>query len=64
MKLKELLINKLEEPVDTFCKKINISRPVISGIMNGTYQHQHNISLLTIKKICNYFKVDFKEYID
>ena len=62
MKLKELLINKLEEPIDTFCKKINISRPVISGIMNGSYHHE--ISLLTIKKICNYFKVDFKEYID
>ena len=24
MKLKELLINKLEEPIDAFCKKINI----------------------------------------
>lgn len=60
MKLKDLIINKLEISIRQFCKEIKISRQTIDNILND----KHTPTLLTIKKICKYFNVDFKDYID
>lgn len=59
-KLKDLIIEKLEMPVYKFCKEIKVSRPTIDNILN---KNEFNPSLMTVKKICKYFDVDFKEYL-
>lgn len=59
-KLKNLIIDKLEIPVYKFCKEIQVSRPTIENIMKT---NEFTPSLITIKKICNYFNVDFHDYI-
>ena len=59
MKLKDLITDKLDEPMSKFCKKSGVNRTTITLIMKEDYQP----SLLTIKKICKYFNVDFHDYI-
>lgn len=59
MKLKDLINERLDITVTEFAKKIGVSRPTIHGILRG----EGNPRLLTVKKICKYFGVDFKDYI-
>lgn len=59
-KLKDLILERLEIPVYKFCKVIGVSRPTIDNILN---KNEFNPSLMTVKKICKYFDVDFKEYL-
>ncbi|MGN0768145.1 MAG: helix-turn-helix transcriptional regulator [Christensenellales bacterium] len=56
-KLKDL-INERTEPIRVLAKKIKVSPQTIANIMNGKQP-----SLLTVKKICAYFKADYKDYI-
>lgn len=64
MKIKELILDRLEVSVSQFCREIGLSRTTIDNIMND---YETSIgkapSLLTIKKICKYFGVDYKDYI-
>lgn len=60
MKLKELILDRLEVSVSQFCREIGLSRPTINNIIKG----KHKPSLLTTKKICKYFGVEWKDYID
>lgn len=59
MKLKDLLYERLCLTKKGFCKKVNISRPTLDKIFKGEQP-----SLSTIKKICDFFGVDPKNYID
>lgn len=61
MKLKDLILDKLEVSVSEFCKAAGVSRPTIDNIIHDKKEHQP--TLLTIKKICKYFGVDPKDYI-
>jgi DNA-binding XRE family transcriptional regulator len=60
-KIKELIIERLETTISKFCKDTGVNRTTVDGILNETYNH--DLSLVTIKKICKYFDVDFKEYL-
>lgn len=53
------LINTRNETLTTLSGKIGISRQTLQNILNNKVQP----SLLTIKKICKYFNVDYKEYL-
>lgn len=62
MKIKDLIMDRLEIPVSRFCKEVGVSRATINAILNDKYKF--NLRLLTIKKICKYFNVDFKDYVE
>lgn len=57
--LKDLIENRLMISIRQFAKETGISRHTIAHILNG----EGKPSLLTVKKICNYFQVDWHEYI-
>lgn len=59
MKVKDLLEKNLGLTKTLFCKEAKISRPTIDKILKG-----EQASLPTIKKICKYFGVDPKNYLD
>lgn len=59
MKLSELINERLDITVSDFARKIGVSRPTIHSILRG----EGNPRLLTVKKICKYFSVDYKDYI-
>lgn len=58
-KLKALINDNLEVSICQFAKDIGVSRMTIYNILNGKCYP----ALPTIKKICKYFNVDFKNYI-
>lgn len=60
MKLKNLILNKLDVSISQFCKDINISRRTIYNIL----EDKHEPNIVTIRKICHYFKEDANKYID
>lgn len=60
MKIKDLLQERLGLTKTMFCKEAKISRPTIDAILKDKQQPR----LQTIKKICNYFNVDPKDYLD
>lgn len=53
------LINTRTETLTALSGKIGVSRQTLQNILNNKVQP----SLLTIKKICTYFNVDYKEYL-
>ena len=53
------LINTRSETLTVLSGKIGISRQTLQNILNNKVHP----SLLTIKKICKYFNVDYKEYL-
>lgn len=59
MKIKDLIEDRLMISIRQFAKETGISRHTIAHILNG----EGNPSLLTVKKICAYFGVDYKDYI-
>ena len=59
MKIKDLIIDRLETTIGKFCNEVGISRTTYDYIM----KEQHELRLDTIKKICRYFNVDFHDYI-
>ena len=59
MKLKDLILDWLETTIGQFCKEVGIARTTYDNIM----QEKHQPSLLTIKKICKFFKVEFRDYL-
>lgn len=52
------LINERTETLAKLSKNIKLSPQTIQNILNGK-----QTSLLTIKKVCAYFKADYKDYI-
>lgn len=54
------LINKRIEPLSEVAEKTGVTRQTLNNIARGTV----NPSLLTVKKICAYFDVDYKDYIE
>lgn len=59
MKIKDLILDRLEVSVSRFCREAGIHRNTAENILKD----KHTPSLLTIKKICKYFGVDYKDYI-
>lgn len=59
MKLKDLIYERIETTVSAFARDVGLSRQTVINVLDGK-----NASLLTVKKICKYFGVDFKEYLD
>lgn len=59
MKLKDLINDKLDIPIRQFSKEIGVSRQTIYNILKGV----KDIKINTLKKICEYFGVDYHEYI-
>lgn len=53
------LIKERKEPIDRLSRNTGISKGTIKSLFTG----QRQPSLLTIKKICAYFGVDYKDYI-
>lgn len=58
MKQLKDLINERTVTIRKLSSDIKVSPQTIQNILNGK-----NPSLLTIKKVCAYFKVDFHDYI-
>ena len=58
MKIQDLLQERLGLTKSEFCRKANISRPTLDTILRG-----EQVSLSTIKKICKYFGIDYRNYI-
>lgn len=58
-KLKELINERLMISFRRFEKESGVSRQTIYNIMKGKTP-----SILTVKKICAYFKVDWRECIE
>ena len=59
MELKDLIKNKLNVSISQFSKEAKISRMTIYNILNDKFEP----SLVTTKKICEYFGVDHRDYI-
>jgi DNA-binding XRE family transcriptional regulator len=57
--IKELINDKLMVSLRQFEKEAGITRQTVYNIQNG----KGNPTLLTVKKICAYFGVDYKDYI-
>lgn len=59
-KLKDLINDNLEVSVSQFCRKIGLSRQTIDNIMHD----RHEPSLVTVKRICKYFGVDWRNFVE
>ncbi len=58
-KLKELITDKLTISINRFSKEIGISRQTIYKI----FADKCTPSVLTVKKICEFFGEDYHDYI-
>lgn len=59
MELKKLIEDNLMISYRRFAKEIGITRPTIYNIINGKTAP----AITTVKKICKYFNVNYKDYI-
>lgn len=59
MELKDLINDKLTISINRFSKEIGISRQTIYKIFAG----KCTPSVLTVKKICEFFGEDYHDYI-
>lgn len=60
MKIKDLIEERLDISYRELEKQINVSRYTIMRIVN----HDHKPSVLMIKRICKYFGVNYRDYLD
>lgn len=58
-KLQDLINYKLMISIRKFEKETGVCRQTIMNILNNN----HKPTELTVKKICKYFNVDYKEYL-
>ena len=58
-KLQELIENNRTTSYEKLAQAIGVSRQTLYDIKNG----KGTPYILTVKKICKYFGVDYKEYI-
>ena len=56
--LKELIDTRMET-FDTLSRKIGTTKQTLFKVINN----KGTPSILTVKKICKYFKVNYKDYI-
>ena len=66
--IKDLILDRLEVPASQFCREINMPRTTYENIIhdNRDYKRKkgkYTPRLITIKKVCKYFNVDFHDYI-
>lgn len=59
MKLKDLINDRLMISIRQFAKEIGITRQTVMNILSD----KGKPTVLTVKKICAYFGVDYKDYI-
>lgn len=53
------LLNEREISLTKIAKEMGITRQTLNNVAKGN----NKPSLITIKKICAYFRVDYKDYI-
>ena len=56
--IRDLINDRLLISIRQFGKEVGISRQTIMGILKRT----HKPTFLTVKKICRFFDVDWREY--
>lgn len=61
MTIRDLILDRLEVSVSQFGRECGVNRTTIYNIMHDKCTSK--LSLLTIKKICKYFNVDYKDFI-
>ena len=59
MKLKDLINDRLMISIRQFAKEIGITRQTVMNILSD----KGKPTVLTVKKICAYFGVNYKDYI-
>lgn len=59
MKLKDLINDRLMISIRQFANEIGITRQTVMNILSD----KGKPTVLTVKKICAYFGVDYKDYI-
>lgn len=59
MKQLKELIDTRTETFETLSKKIGTTKQTLFNVINN----KGTPSILTVKKICKYFKVNYKDYI-
>lgn len=62
MTIKDLILDRLEVPVSQFCKECGVNRTTIDNIIHD--KGTSTPSLLTIKKICKYFDVEWRNFVE
>jgi DNA-binding XRE family transcriptional regulator len=69
VKLKDLIKDNLKVSVSQFCREAGIDRRTAECILKEKNYYtrkdneQYTPSLLTVKKVCKYFNVDYKDYV-
>lgn len=58
-KLKRLIEDNAVVSLRELEKDIGVCRQTLGSILNG----KHKPTVLTVKKICNYFKVNYRDYL-
>lgn len=61
MKIKDLIDERLEISYRELAEQINVSRYTIMNIVSGKSKKPQRV---TVKKICKYFGVNFRDYLD
>ena len=61
IKLKQLILTKNNGSISKLCRRMNMPRTTMENILTGV--NKRGASIPTIKKICKFFKVDFRDYI-
>lgn len=62
MKLKDLILDRSMVSMEELSQNIGISRQTIYNIIDK--KEKYKPSLLTIKKICKYFNVEWRDFVD
>lgn len=60
-KLRCLIVGSLDMSVTKFCKEVKVNRTTIDRILHK--RGNQDLRLLTLKKICDYFNKDFRDYL-
>lgn len=60
-KLKDLILDNLEVSVSRFAKEVGVGKTTIDNILYD--KNKYGASLITRKKICKYFNVDWHEFM-
>lgn len=61
IRLKQLILAKSDGNISKLCRKMDMPRTTMENILTGV--NKRGASIPTIKKICKFFKVDFRDYI-
>ena len=61
-RIRQLILDNIDESVASFCRNSGVNRTTVQQIIKGKYTQK--LSNLSLKRICNYFGVDWKKYLE